>query len=47
MSAQGLYLAGQAYTKAGDAADAKKDFDKLRSAYATTAPDWVAKAPAQ
>ena len=47
LSAQGLYLAGQAYTKAGDAADAKKDFDKLRSAYATTAPDWVAKAPAQ
>jgi tetratricopeptide (TPR) repeat protein len=47
LSAQGLYLAGEAYLKAGDAADAKKDFDKLRSTYATTAPDWVAKAPAQ
>jgi tetratricopeptide (TPR) repeat protein len=47
LSAQGLYLAGTAYAKAGDAADAKKDFDKLRTTYATTAPDWVAKAPPQ
>jgi len=47
LSAQGLYLAGTAYAKAGDAADAKKDFDKLRATYATTAPDWVAKAPPQ
>jgi outer membrane protein assembly factor BamD (BamD/ComL family) len=47
LSAQGLYLAGQAYLKAGDAADAKKDFDKLRATYPTTAPDWVQKAPAQ
>jgi hypothetical protein len=46
-SAEGLYLAGTAYAKAGDAADAKKDFDKLRATYATTAPDWVAKAPPQ
>jgi outer membrane protein assembly factor BamD (BamD/ComL family) len=47
LSAQGLYLAGEAYLKANDAADAKKDFDKLRSTYATTASDWVAKAPTQ
>jgi tetratricopeptide (TPR) repeat protein len=47
LSAQGLYLAGQAYGKAGDAANAAKDFNLLRTAYAKTAPDWVAKAPAQ
>jgi tetratricopeptide (TPR) repeat protein len=46
LSAEGLYLAGQAYTKAGDAADAKKSFDLLRATYSKTAPDWVAKAPA-
>jgi tetratricopeptide (TPR) repeat protein len=46
-SAQGLYLAGQAYTKAGDTANAAKDYGILRSTYAKLAPDWVAKAPAQ
>ncbi len=43
-SAEGLYLAGQAYAKAGDAANAKKAYDTLITTYATAAPDWVAKA---
>jgi tetratricopeptide (TPR) repeat protein len=47
LSAQGLYLAGEAYSKAGDTANAAKDFDLLRKTYAKTAPDWVDKAPAQ
>jgi len=47
LSAEGLYLAAQAYTKAGDTASAAKDYTILRSTYAKTAPDWVAKAPAQ
>ena len=47
LSAEGLYLAGQAYAKAGDAASAAKDYATLRDTYAKTAPDWVAKAPAQ
>ena len=47
LSAEALYLAGTTYAKAGDAANAKKNFDKLRTDYAKTAPDWVAKAPAQ
>ena len=47
LSAEGLYLAAQAYTKAGDAASAAKDYATLRSTYGKTAPDWVAKAPAQ
>ena len=47
LSAQGLYLAGQAYAKAGDATNAAKDYATLRSTYSKTAPDWVAKIPAQ
>jgi tetratricopeptide (TPR) repeat protein len=47
LSAQGLYLAGQAYAKAGDTVNAAKDYATLRSTYSKTAPDWVAKAPAQ
>jgi tetratricopeptide (TPR) repeat protein len=47
LSAEGLYLAGQAYAKAGDTADATKAYATLRGTYAKTAPDWVAKAPAQ
>ncbi len=45
-SAEGLYLAGQAYDKAGDKANAKKQYDTLIATYATVAPDWVAKAKA-
>lgn len=41
-SAEGLYLAAQAYTKAGDTADAQKATAKLKSpAYANT--DWAKK----
>jgi tetratricopeptide (TPR) repeat protein len=47
LSAEGLYLAAQAYAKAGDTVDAAKDYATLRANYATTAPDWVAKIPAQ
>jgi len=45
-TAEGLYLAGQAYEKAGDTANAKKQYDNLVKNYATTAPDWAAKAQA-
>jgi tetratricopeptide (TPR) repeat protein len=45
-SAEGLFDAGQAYQKAGDAANAKKQYDALLGAYSTTAPDWAAKARA-
>jgi hypothetical protein len=45
-SAAGLFAAGQAYEKAGDKPNAKKQYDDLLKAYATTAPDWVAKAQA-
>jgi hypothetical protein len=45
-SAEGLYDAGQAYAKAGDKANAKKQYDTLLKSYATTAPDWAAKAQA-
>jgi outer membrane protein assembly factor BamD (BamD/ComL family) len=48
LSAEGLYLAGKAYARAGGAVNtayAAKLFDTLRTAYAKTAPDWVAKAP--
>jgi tetratricopeptide (TPR) repeat protein len=47
LSAEGLYRAAQAYAKAGDTVDAAKDYATLRETYATTAPDWVAKIPAQ
>ena len=43
-SAKGLYLAGQTYDKAGDKANAKKQYDMLIATYKATAPDWVAKA---
>jgi tetratricopeptide (TPR) repeat protein len=43
-SAEGLYDAGQAYEKAGDKANAKKQYDTLLKTYGTTAPDWAAKA---
>ena len=46
LSAEGLFDAGQAYAKAGDKANAKKQYDDLLKAYATTAPDWAAKAQA-
>ena len=46
LSAEGLFDAGQAYEKAGDKADAKKQYDDLLKAYGTTAPDWAAKAQA-
>jgi tetratricopeptide (TPR) repeat protein len=45
-SAEGLYLAGQAYNKAGDKANAKKQYDLIISTYKDTAPDWVTKAQA-
>jgi tetratricopeptide (TPR) repeat protein len=47
LSAEGLYLAAQAYAKAGDTARAAAEYATLRSSYAKTAPDWVAKIPAQ
>ena len=46
LSAEGLFDAGQAYEKAGDKANAKKQYDDLLKAYGTTAPDWAAKAQA-
>jgi hypothetical protein len=45
-SAEGLYLAGQVFDKAGDKATAKKMYDALITTYKDTAPDWVAKAQA-
>ena len=45
-SAEGLFDAGQVYEKAGDKANAKKEYDTLLKIYATTAPDWAAKAQA-
>ena len=42
-SAEGLYRAGEIYKKAGDAANAKIQFDALK-AYEATAPDWAKKA---
>ena len=45
-SAEGLYLAGQAYDKAGDKANAKKQYDQILTTYKTLAPDWAAKAQA-
>jgi tetratricopeptide (TPR) repeat protein len=43
-SAEGLYSAGQALAIAGHKDDARKSYDNLVKTYATTAPDWVAKA---
>jgi outer membrane protein assembly factor BamD (BamD/ComL family) len=43
LSAEGLYLAAQAYTKAGDTTDAQLDTAKLKSTYGSTA--WATKAP--
>jgi tetratricopeptide (TPR) repeat protein len=45
-SAEGLYDAGQVYGKAGDKANAKKQYDDLIKAYSATAPEWAAKAQA-
>ncbi len=42
--AEGLYRAGQLYQNAGDKVNAKKWYDELLKNYATTAPDWSAKA---
>jgi tetratricopeptide (TPR) repeat protein len=43
-SAEGLFDAGQAYDKAGDKANAKKQYDQILSTYKTLAPEWAAKA---
>jgi tetratricopeptide (TPR) repeat protein len=43
-SAEGLYLAGQVYDKAGDKANAKKQYDAIKATYKDSAPDWYAKA---
>ncbi|MCE0522191.1 MAG: tetratricopeptide repeat protein [Methylacidiphilales bacterium] len=45
-SAEGLFDAGQVYEKAGDKTNAKKQYDDLLQNYATTAPDWAARAHA-
>jgi tetratricopeptide (TPR) repeat protein len=45
-SAEGLYRAGQVYDKAGDKANAKKQYQLLMATYRTLAPDWAAKVPA-
>jgi tetratricopeptide (TPR) repeat protein len=47
LSAEGLFLAGQAYAKAGDKANAKIQYADLIKAYSQTAPDWAAKAQAE
>ena len=46
LSAQGLYQAAQLYDKAGDAKDAQACYQSILTNYATTAPDWAAKAQA-
>lgn len=46
LSAEGLYDAGQVYDKAGDKANAKKQYDTILKNYSTSAPDWAAKAQA-
>ena len=46
LSAEGLYDAGQAYDKAGDKVNAKKQYDDLLKTYGATAPDWAEKAKA-
>jgi len=43
-SAEGLFRAGQIYQKSGDKVNARKWYDQLLKNYATTAPDWAAKA---
>jgi len=47
LSAEGLFDAGQAYEKAGDKANAKKQYGAVLKAYGTTAPDWAAKSELQ
>jgi len=44
LSAEGLYDAGEAYAKAGDNDNAKKQFDELLENYSDTAPEWATKA---
>jgi outer membrane protein assembly factor BamD (BamD/ComL family) len=46
LSAEGLYDAGQNFAKAGDTANAQKMYQAILKNYATTAPDWAAKAQA-
>ncbi len=46
VSAEALYLAGQAYEKAGDKANAKAQYEAIKATYKTSAPDWAAKAQA-
>ncbi|HEX4140672.1 MAG TPA: tetratricopeptide repeat protein [Candidatus Methylacidiphilales bacterium] len=43
-SAEGLYLAGQVYDKAGDKANAKVQYEAIKKTYKDSAPDWYAKA---
>lgn len=47
IGAEGLFSAGQLYEKAGDKANAKKQFTDLIGNYGESAPDWVAKAKAE
>jgi outer membrane protein assembly factor BamD (BamD/ComL family) len=47
LSAEGLFLAGQVFEKAGDKAGAKAQYTDLVASYAQTAPDWAAKAQAE
>jgi len=44
LSAEGLFLAGQAEEKVGDKPGAKADYTKLIEKYGKTAPEWAAKA---
>ncbi len=47
LSAEGLFLAGQVFAKAGDRAAAKTQYTDLITSYAQTAPEWAAKAQAE
>ncbi len=46
LSAEGLYNAAQLYAKAGNTANAQALYQQLIKNYATSAPDWAAKAQA-
>jgi tetratricopeptide (TPR) repeat protein len=46
LSAEGLYNAAQLYAKAGNVANAQALYQQLVKNYATSAPDWAAKAQA-
>jgi hypothetical protein len=45
-SAEGLFHAGQLFDKAGNHAQALKQYQSIETNYKTTAPDWAAKAEA-